>query len=146
METYALGTNAERITTALTITMRNFNKALEEMGYKGLIDTKQPIENVFETCPRFGAQELEEKYTMMFRRRFELEGEIGGYCQVWAMMILDARLANPDKTPREAYMELIKVPIDAVGKDQGALLRQKVHTFLLEAYNYVTKNKVDVKN
>lgn len=133
---YEIGSNIERFNTAVTVTLRNLNKALEEKGFKGFIDTNKPLETIEETCPRFGAQSLEDKYSILFRTRFPEAAKIGGYCQMWSIMILDARLSNPEKTPLEVSKTLLIAP---PGIETGPYLRQKVHAFLMDAYNFMSK-------
>jgi hypothetical protein len=126
---YNFGSNLTRLNTAMTVAIRNINKTLEQKGY---IDVKKPLETLEETCPKFGVQSIEGKYSDKFKKTFSTPLE--GYCGVWTLITLDTRLSNPDLTPLEVSRLLLKTP---PGIDAGGYLRQKVHKFLMDAYNWL---------
>lgn len=129
--------NNHKISMALTI----YIMGLAQQDFaRGMIDENKPIASIEETCPRTGLQELEENYSRQFRARFK-EQNVAGYCSIWSVMILDERLANPDKEPWQVIANMLKVP-SFIDRDQaGGIMRQKVHNFVDAAYTWFDPRK-----
>jgi hypothetical protein len=140
IENVMFGTTHKRIITALTIYFKSLAK---DSKFQNIIDVNQPLIPIEETCPRLGGpQKFQDQILREFRRNPKLtpymsDIEIGGYCQIWSLMILDARLANPKMSPDEVIKHVSSVPNVESGVEKGALLNQKAKKFLFDAFQFL---------